>query len=46
MEMTTLEPRQERALDIVKSKGKRIKHVAGNTWLVPSQTNASGGYLS
>jgi transposase len=45
MDTTTLEPRQQRALDIVKSKGTRIKHVAGNTWLVPSQTNVSGGYV-
>jgi len=36
--------RQQRALAIVRSdKGKRIKHMAGSRWLVPSQTSASGG---
>jgi transposase len=41
-----LDARQQRALAIVRSnRGGRIKHVAGDTWLVPSQTNASGGYV-
>jgi transposase len=41
-----LDARQQRALAIVQSnRGRRIKHVAGDTWLVPSQTNASGGYV-
>jgi hypothetical protein len=39
-----LDARQQRALAIVRSdKGKRIKHVAGSRWLVPSQTSAIGG---
>ncbi len=41
-----LDARQQRALAIVRSdKAKRIKHVAGSRWLVPSQSNASGGYV-
>jgi transposase len=41
-----LEARQQRALAIVRSdKAKRIKHVSGSRWLVPSQTNPSGGYV-
>lgn len=41
-----LDARQQRALAIVRSdKAKRIKHVSGSRWLVPSQTNASGGYV-
>jgi hypothetical protein len=39
-----LDARQQRALAIVRgAKAKRIKHVAGSTWLVPSATN-TGGY--
>jgi transposase len=40
-----LDERQQRALAIVRDRGKRIKHVSGSRWLVPSQTNASGGYV-
>jgi transposase len=41
-----LDARQQRALAIVRSdKARRIKHVAGSRWLVPSQTNTSGGYV-
>jgi hypothetical protein len=35
--------RQERGLLL--SSDKRIKRVAGVTWMVPSQTQPSGGYL-
>lgn len=41
-----LDERQQRALAIVRSdKATRIKHVSGSRWLVPSQTNVSGGYV-
>jgi hypothetical protein len=41
-----LDARQQRALAIVRSdKAKRIRHVSGSRWLVPSQTNPSGGYV-
>ena len=35
--------RQERGRLLSKHAG--IRHIAGVTWLVPSQTQASGGYL-
>jgi transposase len=35
--------RQERGR--ILSNDKRIKHVAGQTWMVPSQTQVAGGYL-
>jgi len=43
--MTTNETdlRQERGR--ILSNDKRIKHVAGPTWMVPSQTQVAGGYL-
>lgn len=45
METTaTVDARQQRGLAIARAKSARIKHVAGSTWLVPSQTNPSGGY--
>jgi hypothetical protein len=42
-----LDPRQERALSIVRSEmARRIRQVAGSRWLVPSQSsNAGGGYV-
>jgi len=40
-----LDARQARGLALMQDKGTRIKHVAGARWLVPSQTNASGGYV-
>lgn len=40
-----LDARQQRALAIVRNKARRIKHVAGSRWLVPSQTNAGSGYV-
>jgi transposase len=43
MEDKTTDLRQERGR--ILSQDKRIKHIAGVTWLVPSQTQVSGGYL-
>jgi transposase len=40
-----LDARQQRALALVASKRKRIKHVSGARWLVPSQTDAGSGYV-
>jgi transposase len=40
-----LDGRQQRALALVASKRGKIKHVSGSRWLVPSQTNPSGGYV-
>jgi transposase len=41
-----LDARQQRALSIVRGdKARRIKHMSGSRWLVPSATNASGGYV-
>lgn len=37
--------RSQRGLAIVNGKGKRIRQIVGATYLVPSQTNASGGYV-
>ena len=42
---TNVDARQQRAMALVASKRSRIKHVAGSRWLVPSQSNASGGYV-
>src|SRR5215204_4696100 len=40
-----MDARQQRGLALVASKRKHIKHVAGARWLVPSATNATGGYV-
>jgi hypothetical protein len=40
-----LDARQARGLALVQSKRAKIKHVSGSRWLVPSATNASGGYV-
>jgi transposase len=37
--------RPQRGLAIVQTKGKRIKQIVAHTYLVPSQTNDSGGYV-
>jgi transposase len=37
--------RQSRGLELVKGKGKRIKHIAGAKYLVPSATENAGGYV-
>ena len=43
MQNGTMDERQERGRLL--ASDKRIKRVAGVTWLVPSQTQSSGGYL-
>lgn len=43
MDKTNTDLRQERGRLL--STDKRIKHIAGVTWLVPSQTQTSGGYI-
>ena len=45
MEATVLDGRQQRGLDIAKGKSKKIRHVTGDTWLVPSSTNTTAGYV-
>jgi uncharacterized Zn finger protein len=45
MEATAIDARQERGLALAKAKAKRIRKINDNTWLVPSATNASGGYV-
>lgn len=37
--------RQERGLALAKGKAKKIKNIAGATWLVPSASSGSGGYV-
>jgi transposase len=37
--------RQARGLALVQGKGKRIKHIAGAKYLVPSATENAGGYV-
>lgn len=41
----TVDTRQVRGLALVKAQRSKIKHVHGSRWLVPSQTNSSGGYV-
>jgi transposase len=41
----TPDARQARGLALVQTKRAKIKHVAGSRWLVPSATDASGGYV-
>jgi transposase len=40
-----MDARQRRGLALVQGKSRRIKQLGEGTWLVPSQTNASGGYV-
>jgi GNAT superfamily N-acetyltransferase len=40
-----VDARQARGLALVRAQRAKIKHVASWRWLVPSQTNASGGYV-
>jgi len=37
--------RQVRGLALAKAKSTRFRHIAGDTYLVPSQTTAGGGYI-
>ncbi len=39
------DPRRQRGLALARAKAQKIRRVAGDTWLVPSQTGASGGYV-
>ncbi len=43
METTLIDPRKERGLLLAQSS--RLKQIVPGTWLVPSQTQASGGYV-
>lgn len=43
MDIQVVDPRQQRGLLI--AKGARIKQIVQNTWLVPSQSQNSGGYV-
>ena len=43
MDTTNTDLRQERGRLLSRNKG--IKHIAGVTWLVPSQTQPTGGYV-
>lgn len=45
MNAASADPRQQRGLALAKGKQKRIKNIAGSTWLVPSATGAAGGYV-
>jgi transposase len=45
MDTALVDPRQERGLALAKASASRIKQIVSNTYLVPSQTNASGGYV-
>ena len=45
MDTKNVEGRAERGLAIVQSKGKRIRQIVENKYLVPSQTTNSGGYV-
>lgn len=38
-------PRQERGLALAKGKATAFRHIAGDTFFVPSQTNAGSGYV-
>lgn len=40
-----VDARQARGLALVRTQRAKIKHVAGSRWLVPSQTNATSGYV-
>lgn len=42
---TAIDLRQSRGIEIAKAKSHRIRQLTDQSWLVPSQTNASGGYV-
>jgi transposase len=42
---TITDARQVRGLALAKGKAKKIKPVAGSTWLVPSASGGGGGYV-
>src|ERR1700722_6435874 len=39
------DPRQERGLALMKGKTKAFRHIAGDVFFVPSQTNTGSGYV-
>src|SRR5579884_3538523 len=45
MDNAAMDARQERGLALVKARGTRIRHIAGNKYLVPSATENAGGYV-
>lgn len=42
---TSPDHRQDRGLALAKSKGQKIRHIAGAKYLVPSATENAGGYV-
>jgi transposase len=45
MDATASTSRQERGLQLAKGKAKAFRPIAGETYFVPSQTNAGSGYV-
>lgn len=45
MDAAAISPRQERALALVRGKRSAFRQIAGDTFFVPSQTNAGSGYV-
>jgi len=45
MDQALTNPRRERGLALVKGKRKAFRQIAGDTFFVPSQTNAGSGYV-
>jgi hypothetical protein len=45
MDATASTSRQERGLSLAKGKAKAFRHIAGDVFFVPSQTNAGSGYV-
>ena len=45
MDGTASSSRQERGLQLAKSRAKAFRHIAGDVFFVPSQTNAGSGYV-
>lgn len=44
--VTASDIRSQRGLDLVTKKGRRIKHITGEAYLVPSQSGTSAGYVA
>ena len=45
MDAAAIDPRQERGAALAKGRAKAFRHIAGDTFFVPSQTNTSSGYV-